>query len=83
MGRYYPYHFAPFASDFVGLGDLVVDFPEGTTPFMPFEQLMVSVVRWTQFALDGRRLCYMDTVCTRSRFEGQMAPPPLCPSSSS
>ena len=42
-GRYYPYHFAPFASDFVGLGDLVVDFPEGTTPFMPFEQLMVSV----------------------------------------
>lgn len=36
---YYPYHFAPFASDFTDLKSMEVNFEEGK-PFRPFEQLM-------------------------------------------
>jgi 5'-3' exoribonuclease 2 len=36
---YYPYHYAPFAGDFVGIEDMKVKFEKGT-PFRPFEQLM-------------------------------------------
>lgn len=36
---YYPYHYAPFAADFVDIGDMVVNFDKGK-PFKPFEQLM-------------------------------------------
>lgn len=36
---YYPYHYAPFAADFVGLDQMGVRFDKGT-PFKPFEQLM-------------------------------------------
>lgn len=36
---YYPYHYAPFAADFVDIGDMVLNFDKGK-PFKPFEQLM-------------------------------------------
>ncbi|KAH7888010.1 exoribonuclease 2 [Phlebopus sp. FC_14] len=36
---YYPYHFAPFASDFEDLQDMKFDFTQGQ-PFKPYEQLM-------------------------------------------
>ena len=37
---YFPYHYAPFASDFVNIGDLDTSFDKGTKPFRPLEQLM-------------------------------------------
>jgi 5'-3' exoribonuclease 2 len=40
---YYPHHFAPFASDFVGLNEFSISFPQGTKPFKPFEQLMACL----------------------------------------
>jgi 5'-3' exoribonuclease 2 len=36
---YYPYHYAPFAADFVDIDKKVVKFDKGT-PFKPYEQLM-------------------------------------------
>ncbi|QLG74032.1 hypothetical protein HG535_0F05440 [Zygotorulaspora mrakii] len=36
---YYPYHYAPFASDFFGFSNMEVKFEKGT-PFLPYEQLM-------------------------------------------
>ena len=36
---YYPYHYAPFAADFVDLDKMKIKFEKGT-PFRPYEQLM-------------------------------------------
>ena len=48
---YYPYHYAPFASDFVGLGDLDISFPEKTEPFQPYQQLMACLPPLSRHAL--------------------------------
>lgn len=37
---YFPYHYAPFASDFLNIAGLCTDFEKGTQPFKPLEQLM-------------------------------------------
>ncbi|XP_045174947.2 5'-3' exoribonuclease 2-like isoform X2 [Mercenaria mercenaria] len=37
---YFPYHYAPFASDFVNVAALSNDFEKDTEPFKPLEQLM-------------------------------------------
>ncbi|ALC47921.1 Rat1 [Drosophila busckii] len=37
---YFPYHYAPFASDFVNIQGLSTAFENGTKPFHPLEQLM-------------------------------------------
>ncbi|KAG5276593.1 hypothetical protein AALO_G00107460 [Alosa alosa] len=37
---YFPFHYAPFASDFKDIKDLCKDFEKGTKPFKPLEQLM-------------------------------------------
>lgn len=37
---YFPYHYAPFASDFKGLTDLTIEWPLRTEPRRPLEQLM-------------------------------------------
>ncbi|XP_063367692.1 5'-3' exoribonuclease 2 homolog [Cydia amplana] len=37
---YFPYHYAPFASDFVNVAGLSTKFEKGTLPFRPLEQLM-------------------------------------------
>ncbi|XP_066532870.1 5'-3' exoribonuclease 2 [Hoplias malabaricus] len=37
---YFPFHYAPFASDFRDIKDVFSDFEKGTKPFKPLEQLM-------------------------------------------
>ncbi|XP_055680069.1 5'-3' exoribonuclease 2 homolog isoform X1 [Lutzomyia longipalpis] len=37
---YFPYHYAPFASDFINIAGQSTKFEKGTKPFNPLEQLM-------------------------------------------
>ncbi|KAI1897388.1 hypothetical protein AGOR_G00082790 [Albula goreensis] len=37
---YFPFHYAPFASDFKDIKDMFTEFEVGTKPFKPLEQLM-------------------------------------------
>ncbi|XP_065556350.1 5'-3' exoribonuclease 2 homolog [Artemia franciscana] len=37
---FFPYHYACFASDFINLSDVNLEFPKDTKPFFPLEQLM-------------------------------------------
>lgn len=37
---YFPYHYAPFASDFINVGELDASFEKDTKPFQPLQQLM-------------------------------------------
>ncbi|KRT81802.1 hypothetical protein AMK59_5284 [Oryctes borbonicus] len=37
---YFPYHYAPFASDFINISGLSTEFEAGTKPFEPLQQLM-------------------------------------------
>ncbi|XP_066597971.1 5'-3' exoribonuclease 2 homolog [Prorops nasuta] len=37
---YFPYHYAPFASDFINIGGLSTEFDKETVPIRPLEQLM-------------------------------------------
>ncbi|XP_027849369.2 5'-3' exoribonuclease 2 homolog [Aphis gossypii] len=37
---YFPYHYAPFASDFLNISAVSTKFEKGTVPFRPLEQLM-------------------------------------------
>uniref|UniRef100_A0A3B4UHB3 5'-3' exoribonuclease n=1 Tax=Seriola dumerili TaxID=41447 RepID=A0A3B4UHB3_SERDU len=37
---YFPFHYAPFASDFKDIKEMFTEFEKGTKPFKPLEQLM-------------------------------------------
>lgn len=43
--RYYPHHYAPFASDFLHLFPMSVQFNEQSQPFKPLEQLICLLPR--------------------------------------
>eukprot|EP00045_Choanoeca_perplexa_P015867 m.206175 g.206175 ORF g.206175 m.206175 type:complete len:1229 (+) comp17100_c0_seq1:60-3746(+) len=47
---YFPFHYAPFAADFVNVKDLVISFEKGR-PFLPYEQLMAVFPAGSSHAL--------------------------------
>jgi len=57
---YYPYHFAPFAVDFVEVDEMSINFTIGR-PFKPFEQLMsvFPAARCVQFLVSDSCSCFI------------------------
>jgi len=59
-GWYYPFHYAPFASDLTEIADLKVDFDMGE-PFEPVEQLLSVLPPYSSYAMPAclRSLMYL------------------------
>jgi len=55
---FYPYHYAPFASDIADPGSVEISLPEGK-PFRPFEQLL-SVLPAERY--DTRTECLLPVI---------------------
>lgn len=49
-GWYYPFHYAPFASDLTGISEMQIDFDLGE-PFEPVEQLLSVLPPYSSYAL--------------------------------